>query len=331
MPGKFAKAAFMLRKFYKDIRFGKVIYQMAEDLHSPQLREYYFLMDEAQLRAGYSQNFHFDERGIPMIPTYIDVAERKLIYYPISIGQFGLAIFHTYLKTQSPGDRNRFLQIVDWFYANRRSDVRRGDYWLTEVPKPEFRIEHPWPSAFSQSRGISLLLRGCQLTGEKKYLEAATNALKIYEIPAQEGGVTSFTEFGPIYEEYPAPFLTGVLDGAIFSLFGLYDYVRAVKDNAFAKRLFEAGIAGLQGALPRYDLGYWIKYNLCSEPFYPKLDPATILYFRLVNNQLQLLYRLTGERFFLEYAEKWQKYDRLPNKLRMYRLKYRALKQLNRL
>ncbi|MCB0286507.1 MAG: hypothetical protein KDE57_07625, partial [Calditrichaeota bacterium] len=149
MASKIEKIFFMFEKFRKDIFRKKIIYQLAPDVHSRELREYYFVMDEQELREGYSQNFHFDDDGIPLIPTYIDVEERKLIYYPISIGQFGIAIFHTWLKTQSDSDKQRFMKIVDWFYEHRISDERLGDYWLTDVPKPEYRVFDPWPSAFA--------------------------------------------------------------------------------------------------------------------------------------------------------------------------------------
>lgn len=331
MANKLEKIRFMLRKLKRDLSRDDLVYPLAEDVHSKELREYYFIMEEEALRAGISQNFHFDEEGIPIIPSYIDVEERRMVYYPISIGQFGLSIFHTYLNTGSPEDRERFMKIVNWFYENAATDARLGKYWLTDVPKPEFKLFDPWPSAFAQSRGISILLRGYQLTGEKKYLSMATEALKIFRVPAAEGGVTSFTEYGPIYEEYPAPFLTAVLDGSIFSLFGLFDYVRAVNDNSPAKTLFDEGIAALRAILPRYDLGYWIRYNLCDQPFYPELDPASITYFRLVNSQLHLLHRITGDSFFLEIAERWKTYDRWLNIARMYWLKYRALRKLNRI
>ncbi len=331
MATKMEKILFMLRKLKRDLSRGDLVYPLAEEVHSKELREYYFIMEEQALRAGISQNFHFDDEGIPIIPSYIDVEERRMVYYPISIGQFGLSIFHTYLNTGCAKDRERFLNIVDWFYRNARSDNRLGNYWLTDVPKPEFKLFDPWPSAFAQSRGISILLRGYQLTGEEKYLFMATEALKIFRVPAAEGGVTSFTEYGPIYEEYPAPFLTAVLDGSIFSLFGLYDYVRAVGDSSPAKPLFDEGIAALRAILPRYDLGYWIRYNLCDQPFYPTLDPASITYFRLVNSQLRLLYRITGDSSFLEIAERWKSYDRFINIARMYWFKYRALRKLNRI
>ncbi|MEL6821932.1 MAG: D-glucuronyl C5-epimerase family protein, partial [Calditrichota bacterium] len=322
---------FMSRKLLKDLRRKKTIYDLAEDVQSRELREYYFVMDEQKLRAGVSQNFHFDEQGIPMIPTYIDVEERKLVYYPISIGQFGLAIFHTCLRTESEEDKQRFLKIADWFIANKESSERLGDYWLTHVPKPEFRMMDPWPSAFAQSRGISILLRAWQLTGKSDYLQTAEKALTIFSVAAGEKGVTTFTDVGPLYEEYPTHFLTGVLDGSIFALFGLYDYVRAVDENSEAERLFSEGCDALKKLLPRYDLGYWLRYNLCTESFYPKLDPATIMYFRMIGTQLDLLSRMSGDPAFAEFAEKWRKYDKRRNILRMYFHKFQALRKLNRL
>ncbi len=319
----------MSRKFYKDIKRDRDIYQLSEDVHSEQLGEYYFLIDEQELLAGHSQNYSFDAEGIPVIPSYIDVEDDRLIYYPISIGQYGLAIFHTWLKTNAESDKQRFLNIVHWFYDNRQED-EKGVYWLSDVPKPEYRMTEPWPSAFAQSRGLSILLRGWQITGEENYREAAEHALTIFDIPAADGGVTTFTKEGPFYEEYPTEFPTMVLDGFFFTLCGLYDAVRALNSQK-AKQLFDKGIDTIKQWLPRYDLGYWMRYNYCREEFYPDPDPATIGYLRLVITQLKMTARLTGDAEFIKWAEHFSQYDRLPNMLKMYTVKYRALKQLNRL
>ncbi len=323
------KIYFMSRKFIKDVRRDKNIYRLSHDLHSATLGEYYFLIDERELLAGHSQNYHFDDEGIPVIPTYIDVDDDRMIYYPISIGQYGLAIFHTWLQSKSEADKKRFLKIVDWFYDNRIEDDK-GVYWLTDVPKPEYRITRPWPSAFSQSRGLSILLRGWQTTGEEKYRTAAEGALKIFDISAAGGGVTTFTEFGPFFEEYPTVFPTMVLDGFFFSLCGLYDAVRALQSEK-AGRLFDAGIETIKKWLPRYDLGYWMRYNYCRQPFYPDPDPATIGYLRLVVTQLTMFHRLTGDDELRRWAEHYAAYDRLPNIVKMYVVKYKALKKMNRL
>ncbi|MHA1755966.1 MAG: hypothetical protein ACTSVV_04290, partial [Promethearchaeota archaeon] len=84
MPNKVQKIFFMLRKFIKDLTRDRQIYELAKEIHSSNLCEYYFIMTEEQMLSGHSQQYHFDEEGIPIIPTYIDVEEQKMIYYPIS-------------------------------------------------------------------------------------------------------------------------------------------------------------------------------------------------------------------------------------------------------
>ncbi|MBD3287928.1 hypothetical protein GF337_03920, partial [candidate division KSB1 bacterium] len=177
MPNKFQKTIFMLRKFHKDITRDREIYKISDDLHSDILGEYYFIMTEDQMLAGHSQQYHFDADGIPIIPAYIDVAEQRLLYYPISIGQYGLAIWHTFLRTDSANDRERFLKIADWFVDNAIRDNKLGAYWLTNVDKPAYRIKGPWKSAFSQARAINICMRAYQLTGDKKYEKISELAL----------------------------------------------------------------------------------------------------------------------------------------------------------
>ncbi len=62
-----------------------------------------------------------------------------------------------------------------------------------------------------------------------------------------------------------------------------------------------------------------------------KIDPATIGYQRLHITQLKMLYRLTDEQVFKKYAEKFKGQDNLFNAIRMYKIKYKAMKKINRL
>ncbi len=331
MPGKIQKTLFMLKKFWKDIHRDRQIYELADDIHSRELREYYFIMTEEQMLSGHSQQFHFDSRGIPIIPTYIDVEEQKLIYYPISIGQYGLAIWHTYLQTGSKMDLNRFLKIADWFFENAIQDSKLGYYWLTNVPKPAYGINKPWKSAFSQARAINILLRAYQVTGRQDYQEMAEKALYPFLFSVKEGGIITYTDVGPFYEEYPAEVPVLVLNGMIFALCGVYDFLRAFPGHFLAEQIFEKGVRTLVDLLPQYDMGFWSKYSLCRADFHPEVDPATIGYHYLHIVQLQLMYRLTEKEIFQEYARKWEGYVNWRNILKMYQIKYQALKKMNRL
>ena len=149
-------------------------------------------------------------------------------------------------------------------------------------------------------------------------------------ITVSEGGVTSLTEWGPFYEEYTAEVPTLVLNGMIFSLCGVYDFLRVFPKNALAKRLFDEGIQTLVAILPEYDLGFWSRYNLCRVDWYPAVDPATVNYQRLHVVQLGLLYALTRRDIFRDYADRFREQDTFRNMIRMYRVKYSALKRLDR-
>jgi len=148
--------------------------------------------------------------------------------------------------------------------------------------------------------------------------------------PVSEGGVTSFTQWGPFYEEYTAQVPTLVLNGMIFSLWGIGDFIRSFPENEIAKKLYREGVQTLIKILPQYDLKYWSRYNLCKGDWYPEIDPATKNYQRLHIAQLKVMYNLTGEGIFKHYIQIFSQQINLINQVRMYVVKYNALKKIGR-
>lgn len=327
------KKLFMLDKFVTDLKSLKERYKIPENLNSRQLGYYYFIFEENRLAVGKDQALikKFDKNGIPINKTYIDVTDKDYVYFPISIGQMGLSIFHTYLKTKSAVDKNRFLKFADWFYDNAEVDEKLGARWMTDVSLPQYKNPGPWQSAFSQSRGISILLRGYQLTDNQKFADVAEKALIPFTIPVSDGGVTSFTKWGPYYEEYTSTEPTMVLNGNIFALCGLHEFTRVLPENKLAQKLFDEGLQTLEKVLPEYNLGFWSRYNLCEADWHPDIDPATIAYQRLHVNQMNMLFRLTGNEIFNSYAQIFAKQDTYFNALKMYIIKFKALKKIGRL
>lgn len=323
----------MLKKLSRDLSRKKGQYSISKDLHSNILGYYYFVFEESRISAGKDQALikKFDESGIPINKTYIDVTDKEYVYFPISIGQMGLSIFHTYLNSKGEEDKNRFLKFCEWFYKNAEINAKFGARWLTEVSLPQYQNPGPWQSAFSQSRAISILLRGYQITGNQQWAELTEKALVPFTIPVNEGGVTSFTKWGPFYEEYTSSEPTLVLNGKIFALCGLHEFSRVFPQNELSKKLFNEGIQTLEKILPEYNLGFWSRYNLCKAPWHPQIDPATISYQRLHVIQLNMLYQLTGKEIFDQYARIFAKQDTIFNALRMYAIKFKALKKIGRL
>lgn len=323
----------MLKKLLRDLRRSESIYDIPQDLTSAKLGYYYFNFVEKRISAGKDQQLiqKFDADGIPVNRTYIDVTEKDYVYFPISIGQMGLAVFHTWLQSGAGTDRERFLKFPQWYAHHAQLSDTLGARWLTDVPLPQYKNPGPWQSAFSQSRAISIMLRGWQLTGEERYAELAERALRSFTMPVAEGGVTSFTEWGPFYEEYTAAVPTLVLNGMVFSLCGIYDFIRVFTENNLARKIFDDGIETLVNILPKYDLGFWSRYNLCRADWHPQIDPATIGYQRLHVTQLTMLHRLTGKEIFRQYAQKFRTQDTWSNRIKMYLLKYKSLKKIGRL
>jgi heparosan-N-sulfate-glucuronate 5-epimerase len=326
------KYLFFIPRILKDI-IHPTKWQITADLKSTQLQEYYFVFREEDMiyQKGGQKSIILDPDGIPLNPTYIDVKDKDYVYFPITIGQVGLAVFHSYLQSKKEEVRNRFMKYVDWFYHHADENPKLGTRWITHVALPQYRNPGPWQSAFAQSRGISLLLRGYQLTAEEKYKTMAEKALIPFTIPVAEGGVTSFTRYGPFYEEYTAQAPTLVLNGMIFSLFGVYDFLRVFPQNKMAKKIFIDGIQTLEKILPDFNLSYWSRYNLCRVEWYPRIDPATITYQHLHVIQMEVLYRLTGKEVFKKYSVLFKNQINIVNMIRMYLAKYKTLKQLKRL
>ena len=131
---------------------------------------------------------------------------------------------------------------------------------------------------------------------DEVYFEAKDFMLK----PLNEGGTTSYKDGGVyFYEVTTSPI---VLNGWIFSAWGLFDYACYFKDKEI-EYVWNKTIETMIQMLPEFDNGYWSLYKCRSSiasPFYHRLHIA----------QLKVLYDMTGEKKFLEYATKFENYQK---------------------
>ncbi|MDZ7820639.1 MAG: hypothetical protein U5N26_01820 [Candidatus Marinimicrobia bacterium] len=120
---------FMYDKFRRDLRTPRERYPLARDLRSGTLGEYYFVFSENRVRSGADQPLisKFDRNGIPVNKTYVDVTDKEYVYFPISIGQMGLAVFHTYLRTK----KRRTGSV---FYVLQSGLRMKSTIWTREAP-----------------------------------------------------------------------------------------------------------------------------------------------------------------------------------------------------
>jgi heparosan-N-sulfate-glucuronate 5-epimerase len=231
-----------------------------------------------------------------------------LIEHPTTIAQYALGIFELLNRKNFEDDnlRSIFLEMANWFKMNG-NDFKGGKVWFIDIIYPEYGIEQPWISAMTQGEAISVLTRAAWLMKDPVFGDLAEDALVPFEYDVKDGGLVNYFNNIPVYEEGPTPLkTTAVLNGFIFSLFGLYDLFLYNKNNK-AEYLFNKGADSLKKLLPYFDIKYWTRYRLME---YPRKYYSSYTYHILVVEQLKVMHYLTGETEFMDYSDKWYKYSK---------------------
>ena len=246
-----------------------------------EIKGYYNDLTEKVSRFGRNDN------GVPS--TIVDSG--KEVYFSIAIFQYGLGAYDLYLKSGDKDMLEKAISCANWAIDNQQED---GSWQTFIFENPE----HPY-SSMAQGEGISLLLRAHISTGEYKYIQAADLAKNFMLRPIESGGTARYVGEDIYLYEYTYEPL--ILNGWIFSIWGLYDYLLYTKDFE-TQKIFESTMASLEKKIKDFDIKYWSKYDdgkrICS-PFYHKLHIA----------QLKVMYDLTGKVIYNEYAHKWENYE----------------------
>lgn len=226
-----------------------------------------------------------------LVPKYhVDTGE--LIYFSIGIFQYGLAAYDLFLTTHNEVFKKKLIACANWALENQQKD---GGWDTFSYKNPG----HPY-SSMAQGEGISMLIRAHIVTKDEKYLSGAHKAKDFMLRPISKGGVTNYCGDDVYLYEYTHGSL--VLNGWIFSLWGLYDYFKYT-GNKDTEMFLLATLKSLKTKLPEFDIKYWSKYDdgkrICS-PFYHKLHIA----------QLTVMYDLFGDEIYKEYAETWSTYQK---------------------
>jgi len=222
---------------------------------------------------------------LPVLP----LEDGSTVEMPVAIFQYGLGAYDLYLKTNEDKYLRKFSQSVKWAMEHLDDNGRWSNFYYVYPDNPY--------GAMAQGEGTSLLLRAYISSKEERYLEAAKKAIDYMLKPLEKGGTTLFDEENIIFAEYTH--LPIVMNGWIFAWWGLYDYVLAIHDNGYYKKILDISSRSLERYLPKFKAKYWSKYDLggkIASPFYHNLHVA----------QMQAMYQLTGREIYNEYAIRWE-------------------------
>jgi heparosan-N-sulfate-glucuronate 5-epimerase len=260
----------------------------------------YYIDLNLSLGEDFSE-YQFSSEGVPLTNF-----NRKPDWQhnPVTVCQYGLHHFNIYLREQNERSKEIFLIQANWLVQNAEHGANDSKVWNYRIDIPFYQITAPWISGMAQGEALSVLLRAHQLTDNQKYLDTAIGTWKIFQVLVQNGGVIAYFPNGsPIIEEYPSTvMMTGVLNGFISAIFGVYDFAQYLDDKQ-AEQFFLKLVASLKHNLNRYDRGYWSYYDQR-----PPMRLTSKAYHRLHIEQLKALYEITGDDIFKNYSDQWQGY-----------------------
>jgi len=252
--------------------------------------------------AGYYIDFRFKAEQPSWPPDWLEAPERQL---HVATTQWALGCYERYLHGEGDAWLAAAIGAADHLISEQERSGPGAGGWPHGMPMPHtYRLDPPWLSSMAQGEGASLLVRIHKETGEGRYAEAAELALAPMRRPVSEGGVLADLGGGPFYEEYPTDPASYVLNGGIYSIWGVYDVGIGLGSKDAAAE-FELAVDTLAANLHRYDTGYWSLYDLYPHPV-PNI--ASSAYHALHVVQLRAMQLIAPRPEFTETAERFQEY-----------------------
>jgi hypothetical protein len=256
---------------------------------------------------------HFDDRGVPMWFN----TNGGYLYHYTTMFSYALGQWDFYLLTGERKHLDIVLNVADYVV---KSGVREdGGLLLREADGSGSHTGDI--SAMTQGEAISVLTRAWSASGKDEYLESAKRCLIPFTKKIENGGVVGVITKMNIewYEEYITKPLNHVLNGKIYSLWGLRDLALA-EESMEAEKLFNKGVDSVEKALELFDTGYWSWYWSAETG---ENYIASMMYHNLHICQLTALGEQTGREKFFNYADKFISYAKSPVN------RFRAVKQIS--
>jgi hypothetical protein len=193
---------------------------------------------------------NLDENMIPVVQYSIGD-----YYNPVTSSQTATAFYRDYIENGNSESLTGFLNNADWLIDNMDSDGYL--HYEFDWHHDDFELSAPWISAMAQGQALAVMCMAYHFTADDVYLSAASKLYITLKSNNDEFWSVGIDEEDYIwFEEYPNEGFCHVLNGSLFTLWGLWDYYCVTK-NVEVLELFEGGIKSILD-----NFYYW---NRCGE------------------------------------------------------------------
>lgn len=221
------------------------------------------------------------------------MADGDFFYFPIAISQKALAFYDDYILNDNDDSLIGFKKLAEWLLLNQ-DDNGGWDCWSKSDKNTLTNY-----SSMAQGQAISVLTRyydHVSILEKENIYKACINALNLMKT----GPLIQFIDNDTIiFEETPVNNNSAILNGHIFSFWGIYDYEKKFNKNT---GVLNSSINGIIYLAHKCDRGYWSNYDLkgrITSPFYHQLHLS----------QLKALYYQTNNKTFNNIYCRWIRYS----------------------
>ncbi|WP_263834078.1 D-glucuronyl C5-epimerase family protein [Sulfurospirillum oryzae] len=231
------------------------------------------ILNKVAMQTDVNNAKFITKEGVP----YLDIQNVGTVFHPAWTGLYALQYANSesyYPKEVAPNEK-LFFHLVKVLeekltYLNKNSAVWVYDFDNTYN---NVYIKAPWYSSFAQAIGIEVFITAYEKTKDNKYLELAEKVATPLITPIEKNGLMYTKNDDVWFEEIPLKEeSTHILNAHLRSLIAL-DLLYRNNGKKIYKEYFDKGLKTLQKWLPKYDAGYWLKYDL--NPNYMKLFRIT--------------------------------------------------------
>jgi hypothetical protein len=255
------------------------------------------------------------------VPALYFPAWEEFMTLPVMVLQYGLGCMDRFFLEGDPAYLNKVSRVVEWMRRTILPDGSFDSMWNKGHKGVQF---HSGNSCMVQGEALSFSLRVIQnqLVAEPALSNLAGRVPDMFSSMARsldEGGTTLLDGDDLYLCEYCRTDNYVVLNGWIFAIFGLIDYVEYCQ-NSQANNFLQATLTTLAKMLSTYMLpngwSYYDNKGRIASPFYHQLHISL----------LEALYRLTDKKQFYTTLMALRAANTLPNKAR-----YTVVKVMDRI
>ncbi len=282
-------------------------------MNNKYISRYFFPFEDVYYDLSKVSWQKYDEYGVVMaskerlikqykISRDILYSNKKSYYYhPVLIAQCALGCYNLLADGHQKPYEKIFWSNIKWLLNNGVS-YKNTLVYPFPFGLPDFHSKPFWVSGMYQGQILSALVRAYKLTNDLEILSACEKIWNSFYLRlGDKYGFRYETKTELWFEEAPQFPPKHILNGFIYSLWGIYDYMKLNGDSNI-KFQWDKSIHTLEKYLPNYDTGFWSKYDLTG-------NIASYYYHGKVHTlQLKILYSLTKKEIFNTYYKKWETY-----------------------